>query len=393
MADEHIENEQTNDVPDSLDSISDDDLLNMSEEELAQLGTEDEPEEEEAASEEEEETEVEEDSDSSEAGGEEDSGTEQEEETDVDDNTTDDESGSDESASEEAEDEKDEKADTSLSDEVKTKLDSYDELFKPFTANGVDIQVENVEDARRLMQMGAGFAKKMADIKPIRKVGKMLQDNDLLDEDKLNFLIDVSKGNPDAITKLIKDNDIDPLSLDTQKETEYKPNTYNATDEQVELSDIIQPLAGTESGQVIIDTVSNKWDSQSQEVIAKSPQILTALDGHKQSGAFDKIMAKMTLDKALGKHAGKSDIEMYHAIGEEMFGQAESEQEAQPEKKEAPEKQEKPKVEKKSKSNKADKKALASRNQQQAEKAELDIDALAELSDEEFEKRYAAMNF
>lgn len=392
MADENINEEQTNDVPDSLDNLSDDDLLNMSDEELANLGTEDEPEETETTSEEEAEEESDSDSDSQEESEEEDSGTDEETEDESVDEDTDSEDDSEES-SEDADEDKEEKPTSPLTEEVQTKLDSYDALFQPLKANGVDIAVDNVEDARRLMQMGLGFSKRMAEIKPIRKVGKMLQDNDLMDEGKLNHLIDISKGNPEAIAKLLKDNDIDPLSLDTDKTSEYKPNTYNATDEQITLSDVLQPLAGTESGQAIIDTVSNKWDSRSQEMITKTPEIFNVLDEHKRNGAFDKITAKVTLDRALGKHAGLSDIEAYHAVGEQLFGQGDtSKQEAQPEEKKPAEKQETPKPKAK-KSSAEDKKALASRNQASAEKSELDIESLAALSDEEFEKRYAEMNF
>lgn len=392
MADENINEEQTNDVPDSLDNLSDDDLLNMSDEELANLGTEDEPEETETTSEEEAEEESDSDSDSQEESEEEDSGTDEETEDESVDEDTDSEDDSEES-SEDADEDKEEKPTSPLTEEVQTKLDSYDALFQPLKANGVDIAVDNVEDARRLMQMGLGFSKRMAEIKPIRKVGKMLQDNDLMDEGKLNHLIDISKGNPEAIAKLLKDNDIDPLSLDTDKTSEYKPNTYNATDEQITLSDVLQPLAGTESGQAIIDTVSNKWDSRSQEMVTQSPEIFNVLDEHKRNGAFDKITAKVILDRALGKHAGLSDIEAYHAVGEQLFGQGDtSKQEAQPEEKKPAEKQETPKPKAK-KSSAEDKKALASRNQASAEKSELDIESLAALSDEEFEKRYAEMNF
>lgn len=386
--------EQTDNVPDSLD-ISDDELMNMSDEDLAKLGTqEDESEETEATSEEEEEEEASEDSDSQEEDSKEDSGTDDS----VEDGKSEEESEEEESQEDkESDDEGEEEAkDTSpLTPEVQSKLDAYAELFdNPIKANGVDIQIDSVENAKRLIQMGLGFSEKMQQIKPVRKVGKMLQDNDLLDEAKVNHLIDVSKGNPEAIAKLLKDHGIDPLDLKPEESTEYKPNTYNATDAQMDLNDVLQQLAGTESGQAIIDTVSTKWDSTSQAMMAERPEIFTALDSHKRSGHYDKVVAKMALDKALGKlDSSKSDLENYHATAEAMFGnQGEQKQEEQPQaKEEKPAEEQKPKQKPKAKSSTEDKKALSGRNQQQASKS-VDIDTLAGLSDEEFEKQFAALN-
>src|SRR5690606_29540484 len=65
----------------------------------------------------------------------------------------------------------------------------YKRLLTPFKANGREIQVKSVDDAIQLMQMGANYNKKMAALKPNLKLMKMLQNNNLLTEDKLSFFI------------------------------------------------------------------------------------------------------------------------------------------------------------------------------------------------------------
>ena len=81
----------------------------------------------------------------------------------------------------------------------------YQRLLAPFKANGKDIQVTSVDEALTLMQMGANYNKKMAALKPNLKVLKLLDTHGLLDENELNFLIDLKEKNPKAIMKLVKD--------------------------------------------------------------------------------------------------------------------------------------------------------------------------------------------
>jgi len=93
----------------------------------------------------------------------------------------------------------------------------YKRLLTPFKANGREIAVKSVDDAIALMQMGANYNKKMAALKPNLKLMKMLENNGLLSEDKIGFLIDLEKKNPAAINKLVKDSGIDPMDLDAEK--------------------------------------------------------------------------------------------------------------------------------------------------------------------------------
>ena len=94
----------------------------------------------------------------------------------------------------------------------------YKKVMAPFKANGKMITLRSPEEAIQLMQQGANFTKKMQAIAPHRKLLIMLENNGLLDESKINYLIDLDKKNPEAIKKLVKDAGIDPKDIDTQAE-------------------------------------------------------------------------------------------------------------------------------------------------------------------------------
>ena len=78
----------------------------------------------------------------------------------------------------------------------------YEEFFKtitkPFKANGKDFQVLDPNDAISLMQKGTDYVKKMTEIKPLRRIGKLLEENKL-SEDDLAYLIDLKNKKPEAI--------------------------------------------------------------------------------------------------------------------------------------------------------------------------------------------------
>lgn len=192
----------------------------------------------------------------------------------------------------------------------------YKQLTAPFKANGRDIQVKDVNDAISLMQMGANYNKKMAALKPNLKLMKLLENNGLLSEEKLSFLIDLEKKNPDAINKLIKDSGVDPLDIDAAKAGDYKPTRHTVDDREMELDAVLDEIQDSESYSKTIDVISNKWDGQSKNVIANSPQILKVINSHVQTGVYDLIVKEVEREKMFGRLSGLSDIESYRQVGD-----------------------------------------------------------------------------
>lgn len=301
--------------------MADIDIENLSDDEFMQL--EDpvetpEPEETEVA--EETPVETEEDSGEEELAEEEDSAEETDDETETDvsedeneepvaettdsDDTVEDEPEDSETAEDPKEDEPDYKS-------------QLDEVMAPFRANNRDIKVDSVADVRQLMQMGANYNKKMAMLKPNLKLMKMLENNELLDESKLSYLIDLDKKNPDAIAKLIADSDFDPLSADNT--TEYKPNTYTVDDKTMVLDDVLEAIQGSKGYETTVDIISNKMDEASKTVLFQQPDAISIINEHVELGLYDQITAEVDKQRMLGKLTGLSDIAAYKTVGDQMF--------------------------------------------------------------------------
>lgn len=191
----------------------------------------------------------------------------------------------------------------------------YKKLFAPFRANGKEMQIKSVDEAITLMQMGANYTKKMVGLAPNLKILKLLENNGLLSEEKLSFLIDLDKKNPEAISKLVKDSGIDPLDMDVSK-SEYKPNTYTVDDRELELDAVLEEIQDTPTYSQTISVVSNKWDGPSKQVVAQNPQLLRVINDHMARGIYDRISTEVEHERMLGRLIGVSDIEAYRLVGD-----------------------------------------------------------------------------
>ena len=188
---------------------------------------------------------------------------------------------------------------------------AYEKIFAPFKANGTEMQIESVEDVMSLMKMGANYQKKMAALAPNLKIVKMLEKHNLLDASKLNNLIDLSKNNPAAISKLIKESGIDPLDIDIDEDVAYTPNDYNVSDREYKLDEALDSLKESKTFTETIDVLSNKWDNESKNAITDDPSMIGIIDSHMQNGVYAEINKLVTKERALGRLGGVSDLAAY----------------------------------------------------------------------------------
>ena len=183
----------------------------------------------------------------------------------------------------------------------------YKDIFKPFKANGKDITPRTVEDVVQLMQMGANYTKKMQLMAPLKKAAESLSRADIREED-LNFLIDVHKGDKEAIKKLLTKHNVDPMELDLDS-TNYVPKNNIVSDEDVEYSNILDDIR--DSLPKIQEIMTNTWDTRSKEALLKDPNLMRALHEEIAMGRFDNVQAQLEIEKTFGRYKGKSDVEAY----------------------------------------------------------------------------------
>lgn len=185
-------------------------------------------------------------------------------------------------------------------EEVSEEIAFYREVTAPFKANNTQVQIKDPKDAIRLMQMGLNYNEKMASLKPHMRILRSLDKAGLLDESKLNHLIDLANHKPEAIAQLLKESAVDTYNLPDLEETPYQANNYMVSDAQVAFEDAINNAKSTAEGNEVL-TVINSWDDASMGTLFENPMYIDQLVEQKQSGLFDATMAVIKRDIALGK--------------------------------------------------------------------------------------------
>jgi hypothetical protein len=191
------------------------------------------------------------------------------------------------------------------------------QLLSPLKAAKRTIEIGSVEKARQLMQMGVDYSRKMADMKPYQRMMTSLERAGLLEEDKLNHLIDLYNKRPEAIQKLLKDSDIDPLDLDLEDGAVYQPNDHMISEGELAVDEVLDSIRPSPKFDDVVNTVST-WDTASKRALMDNPQVLQHLTAHMEAGIYDMIMTRLESDKIFGKHVGLSDLDAYKAVGDAM---------------------------------------------------------------------------
>ena len=181
------------------------------------------------------------------------------------------------------------------------------------------MQVRSPEDVIRLMQMGVNYSRRMQEMKPLRAQDQMLKSNGLNDPEKLNFLIDLSKGNKDAIKKLLQDHKIDPVDIDTTADDKpYQANNYAGDPKDLAFDDAIKETMAAEGGRELISDINRDWDAVSKEALRDQPAIFQNILAQKSSGVYSKIKEELKYQRTMGFLTDVPFLQAYHQVGEAM---------------------------------------------------------------------------
>lgn len=195
----------------------------------------------------------------------------------------------------------------------------YQKIMAPFKANGKMVQARTPEEVISLMQMGANYTRKLQELQPHRKMLLMLQNNDLLSEEKLSFLIDLDRKDPEAIKKLVKDSGIDPMDIDVSQDPAYQAGNHQVSDEAVVFKEAVEELVAQDNGRETLSEINDHWDQTSKEAIWKSPEIMAVIHEQRENGIYPVIVAEMDRLKTMGQlPANTPFLQAYKMVGDEL---------------------------------------------------------------------------
>jgi len=200
-------------------------------------------------------------------------------------------------------------------------------IGSPIKANGKEITIDSIEDAQRLMQMGLNYNKNMESLKPARKIIAMLEQNEMLSEEKLGFAIDLINKNPQAINKLINESGIDKYDLDETEGDNYKPTDYSVSEQDLNLDNALKDISSTPTYTRTVNVLGKEWDNASREHVKSNPEVIGIINEHMASGLFDTVNQEVEKQKMLGRlPSGMSNLQAYKYVGDMMYAQSNTQQ-------------------------------------------------------------------
>ena len=190
---------------------------------------------------------------------------------------------------------------------------AYEKILSPFKASGKERRVDTIDDAIKLMQKGADYALNMTQLKPLKILNKTLEKNGITQDD-LNFLIDLKSKNPEAVKKVLQDSGIDPLDIDLQNDTKYTPKDYSIDASQIELDEVIASIKTTPQFENTSKILSS-WDTDSGNYLVKNPNTISIINEQIGNGIFDQINNVVEQQRMLGNLNDISDFDAYCKVG------------------------------------------------------------------------------
>lgn len=182
-------------------------------------------------------------------------------------------------------------------------------------ADGTDFELTE-DELKQLASKGMNYTRKMQEIKEYREHVSAIKEANL-SKDDINLMIDVLKGDKDALATVMKKTGVDALDLDVDN-SQYVPKNYGRSEVELEIDEIVSTISRDPEYVTTKHIISSNWDKQSQMEFVKDPKKIAKLHEDVKTGTFDKVVPLMLKQKALDG-ARKSDIEYYVEAGKVFY--------------------------------------------------------------------------
>lgn len=205
---------------------------------------------------------------------------------------------------------------------VETEEVNYKEFYEKvalakFTANGREVEgFKNPEDLIRAQQMLHGYSDKMKVFKEYKKFLKPLEERGIVnDPEKFNLAMSLLDGDPEAIKKVLKEKNIDPMELDLE-DIKYIPKVKLPSDAQLLIEETYEQAENLGVGSKFNKVISKDWDLPSLQEFVSNGAVRADLLQHLQDGTYDIVqneIKKMELLDSTGVLDGMTSVEKYRA--------------------------------------------------------------------------------
>ena len=186
-----------------------------------------------------------------------------------------------------------------------------------FTANGREVEgFKNPEDLIRAQQMLHGYSDKMKVFKEYKPFLKTLEERGITaDPEKFKLAMSLLDGDPEAIKKVLKEKNIDPLELDLE-DIKYVPKVKLPSGAQLLIEESQDQAENLGVGDKFNKVISRDWDIPSLQEFVNNAAVRSDLLQHLKDGTYDIVqneIKKMELLDTTGVLENMTSVEKYRA--------------------------------------------------------------------------------
>ena len=189
-----------------------------------------------------------------------------------------------------------------------------------FRANGKDYSFtpeEIIQQAPSWFGQAMNYTQKSQKLAQDRKAIDSLKQAGVPMED-LNLLIDAHKGDQKAIATLLNKNNIDILDVDPESSGSYQPKEYGRDEKVLAIEEVVDSIAGDPEYAKTQSIVGKVWDDKSWGTISNDPQIIAQLHEDVRTGLYDAIQPEA--DKLKLRDGNRmSDLEYYKLAARNIY--------------------------------------------------------------------------
>ena len=195
-----------------------------------------------------------------------------------------------------------------------------------FKANGREYEFsedEVREQFPKIFGQAMDYTKKMQAIKPWRKTIDAIEGAQLSHED-VNLMIDVLKGDKDAVAAVLKRTGVDALELDIEQ-SRYVPKDYGRDDKALAVKDVIDEISADAEYNTTYKILSKEWDDGSFREMTSDPELIKLLHIDVKSGMYDRVQPIAEKLKVYDR-GKRSDLDYYKEAARVYFNEQASEE-------------------------------------------------------------------
>ena len=180
-----------------------------------------------------------------------------------------------------------------------------------FKANGKDYELTDDEmrsQFPKIFGQAMDYTKKTQAMKPWRQTIDALESAKISHND-VSLMIDVLRGDKQAIAEVIKRTGVDALDIDTEN-SKYEPKSYGRDETTLAIQDVIGEISSDREYETTHRILSKDWDDKSFVEFTKNPEMIKALHIDVKSGKFEQVQPIAEKLKVFDR-ARKTDLEYY----------------------------------------------------------------------------------